>query len=355
MLTIDPFLQESGVGERIVSLLEKAGVKAVTWTDIQPNPSCFGIDKASALAREEKCDCVVAVGGGSAMDFGKGVAVVAANPGTSWEYTERSDHQVKRPAATLPIVVVPTTAGTGSEATRFAVLNNPEIKEKSTIVSESIFPDLVVIDPDLMVTMPPGLTASTGFDALAHAIESRISVFATPFSCMAAMETIRLVARYLPAAVANGENREAREAMAWAAALGGVAIGQIGVALPHALAQPVGGLKDAPHGESIATVMVHILEKSYLADLESFAAVSEALDPSVAELPLRERAELCSSLVEQLLDDIHIDVRLGKYAVTEDDIEKLTHIALTGYAFDITCHPLKVTEEDIRQIYRECL
>jgi alcohol dehydrogenase class IV len=355
ILTIDPFLDSSGISSKVAESLSKAGITTIKCTDIEPNPSCFKIDKAGVLARENGAEMVIAVGGGSAIDFGKAVAVVSINAGASWDYTERADHQIRRPDKVLPIIAVPTTSGTGSETTPFSVLNNTEIKEKSTIVSDAIYPRSILIDPELMYTMPRRLTASTGFDAFAHCLESYISLAATPFSRMVAREGMKIIVENLPKAVANGENREARANMAWGSALGGSAISSIGVVLPHSLGQPVGGFCGAPHGESVAACMVEVLKMSYTSNMQIFADISDILEPSIAAAPLRKRAETCPELVQQFLNDIDLYVRYSDFGLTRQDIDKVTNIALTGYYFDIKCHPRKVGEKDINALYERSL
>ncbi len=341
-IAIDPFMHSQGMGDRIASELRKVSVDSLIISDIEPNPSCFKIDEAARLAGSEHCDFVIAVGGGSAIDFGKGLAVMVKGQGSSWDYTQRNDHEVRWPGYdTLPLIAIPTTSGTGSEATPFSVLNNPVLKEKSTIVSERIFPKLAIVDPELTMSMPAKITASTGFDAFAHALEAFISVRANPFTDMVSREAMSLAVRNLPEAVASGGNIKARNNMAWASTLAGAAIAQIGVALPHALAQPVGGMFGVPHGDSIAACMVNVLEASWQADLEKFAEISSIIDPSVNTLSLRQRAEKCSELVGRLLSDIHLHVNYSSFGMTENDIEKATAIALTGYYFDIECHPKK--------------
>ncbi|UCF92633.1 MAG: iron-containing alcohol dehydrogenase [Desulfobacterales bacterium] len=356
MLTIDPYLDANGFSDEISSILGKASVDIIKYTDIVSNPNCFRVDEAAEIARKENCDVVVAVGGGSAMDFGKAVAVVARQPGKAWDYTERTDHEVKRPTdKTLPIVTIPTTAGTGSEATHYAVLNNPEIKEKSTIVSTWVIPKVGIVDPEMMYSMPTELTAHTGIDAFAHSVESYININAHAFSKLLALESIRLVAEYLPPVVANGNNKEAREKMAWASTLGGAAIAHIGPVLGHSLAQPVGGFKNAPHGGSIAACLVKVLEFSYVADLKKFAEIAEAIDPSVRDLPQRAKAEKCPELVARLFKDVNVNVRFRDFGLKEGDIDKVTHIATTGYGFDLVNHPRTVTDDDLKRLYRECL
>lgn len=357
ILTIDPFLDKNGTSEKVETLLQDAGISVVKWTDISPNPSCFLADDAGKLAKDFEADMVIAVGGGSAIDFGKAVSVVAMNPGKSWEYTERSDHPegIKRPQNTLPVIAVPTTSGTGSESTPFSVLNNTEIREKSTIVNDTIYVKQAIVDPDLMVTMPKRLTASTGFDAFAHCVESYISLSATPFSKMVAKEGMKIIAEYLPKALADGNDRDAREKMAWGSLLGGSAIGTIGVTLPHSLGQPVGGFCNAPHGESVAACMVEVLKDSWQSNPIVFAEIADILNPEGAERTVEERAESCADEVQKFLDKIGLHVRFSDFGLTEADIPKVTSIALTGYYFDIKCHPKAVTKEDIMELYKRCL
>jgi alcohol dehydrogenase class IV len=356
MVTIDPFLEQTGLGESLSGFLKKSGIDSIRNSDIQPNPDCYSADKAGQIARKNGCDVVIAVGGGSAMDYGKAVAVVAANPGESWQYTRRSDHEVLVPNdRTLPVITVPTTAGTGSEATTYAVLNNTRIHEKSTIVSDKILPRISIVDPLLMISMPARLTALTGIDALAHAIESYINLLANPFNRMLALEAIRLIARYLPMAVANGQNRIARAQMAWASTLAGAAIGFVATTLPHAMGQAVGGFKNAPHGGTLTACLVKVLEFSYSADMPIFADIAEAMEPAIRSQSVREKAELCPVLVGRLLADTGTKVKFSDFGLKKEDIARVTQIAFTGYGADMVCHPKQVSEEDVKKLYEECL
>ena len=291
-LALDPYLQRAGVGQEIESLLAGASLTVVPFTEIEPDPSCFQADRAAALAREERCDLVVAVGGGSALDFGKGVAVVAGNPGTAWQHTRRKDHTPLVPGpGTLPVIALPATAGTGSEMTHYAVFSNPTLREKSTIVSERIIPKAALVDPELTYSCPPQLTALTGVDVLAHSIEAFINVNSTPFARLVSLEAIRLVGAWLPRAVAGGSDREARQHMAWASALGGIAIAHANPTLPHALGQAAGGFVHAPHGASVAACLAAVMKISHEAAPQDFAAIAAALDPEgAAGLPLGQRA-----------------------------------------------------------------
>lgn len=355
-LAVDPFLAHSGFSDRMVSLLSDVAEEVVVFSEIDPDPDCFGVDTAAEIARQKKCDLVIALGGGSTIDFGKGVAVMATNPGTCWEYTRRKDHTPREPlSSTLPVIAIPTTAGTGSEITHYAVFSNSEIKEKSTIVSERIIPRLALVDPELTYTCPKQLTALSGVDVLAHSIEAYINIHASPWVRLVALEAIRLVAAFLPAVVKNGEDREARQKMAWASTLGGIAIAHANPTLPHALGQAAGGFIHAPHGGSVAACLAKILRISYTSDPKRFAEIALAMDPDVQKKPAEEQAQQAAVLVEKLLDQIQVNVRFGDFGMRAEDIDKITEIALTGYFTGISCHPKLVTAEEIKQIYLDCL
>lgn len=355
LLIADPFLLRNGTIKRAEEILEKQGVVCVLFTRVEPNPSCFTVDEAAVIAREEKTRLIIAMGGGSSLDLGKAVAMMAINEGKSWDYTLRSDHEMRTPNGILPIVAIPTTAGTGSETTPFSVLNNPEIMEKSTIVNDLLYPLKAIVDPDLTYTMPPKLTASTGFDAFAHALESYISLKATPFTRMVAGEALRLSSTYLPRSVVDGTDKEARAKMAWAAVLGGTAISTIGVTMPHALGQPVGGLVGAPHGESVAACTVEILRRSAPHAINAFAEVADILNPGLSHLPAAKRAGALADMVARFLIDIGLTVRFSDFGFSEKDIDKAVTIAFTGYYFDMNCHPASMTRDQVRDIYRTCL
>lgn len=355
LLVIDPFINEL-LGSRIEGILVSEGIRFVKTTDIQPNPSCFAVDTAAVLARQAGCNVVLAVGGGSAIDFGKAVAIVALNHGNSWDYTKRKDHVILEPKDVLPLIAVPTTAGTGTEATACAVLNNPSLREKSSIINDKLFPIKSYVDPELMVSMPAKLTASTGFDAFSHCLEAYISKASTPFSRMVAKEGMRIISKALPIAVKDGSNIDARTDMAWGSLLGGAAISTVGAVLPHAMGQPVGGFCNAPHGETIAACMVEILKYGCdESNLHLFATINDILDPSFSMKTVRQRANACPESVASFLSQIGLNVRFRDFGLSIADIDKVTHIATTGYYFDIQCHPRIIEEKDIKELYRRCI
>ena len=352
---IDPYLQALGMGDEIKQNLKKENIDCVLYSKIKPNPNFHDIDTGARICSEENCDVILGIGGGSAIDSGKAIAIVARNEGSSWDYIARSDRETRTPDQVLPIIAIPTTAGTGTEATPYSVISNPDIKEKGCIHNPKLIPVLALISPELMSTVPPRLTANTGIDALSHSLESYINVNSNIFSDFVARESISLIFRYLPEAVANGDNINAREQMAWASTLGGIAIAHAGTTLPHGMGQPVSGLVDMPHGASIAACIIPILEESFSSNLEKFALLAETMDSSVSDLPLRKKAEKTVELTERLLKDIGSRVRFGDYGMTESDIEKAAEICINNYSFDINNHPRKVDKNDIINLYKRCL
>ena len=272
--------------------MRKANISSIEFSDIQPNPPYNKVDEAANIAKKEKCDVIIGIGGGSTIDTAKAVAVVLGGGGSSWDYVQRTDHDVKKPnKATLPIIAIPTTAGTGSETTLYAVLTNPDIKEKSTIISPMIFPKVALIDPELTV----------------------------------------------------------------GATLAGVAISHGGTTLPHALGQAVGGYYNAPHGGTIAASYVAVMEYSFISNQTKFAKIAEIMDPSVITLPLRVRAEKTVTLIEQFLKDINLNIKFSDYGVKKADLPRLFESVLKGYKQDVEAHPRVATKEEIANIYYKCL
>ena len=354
-LVMDPYLEEAKAGKMVITLLEKSSIDVVTFTDIRPNPTYTLVDEAAQIAKEKCCDVVIGIGGGSTLDTAKGVAVVAANPGQCREYIKKEDQpRSQLSTAPFPIIAVPTTAGTGSEATPYAVLTDPETRGKRAIVNQLIFPQVAIVDPELMISMPPDLTAFTGIDTLAHALESYINANSHPYSELLALEAIRLVAASLPAAVANGTNREARSAIAWANTLAGMAIAHVGPTLPHALAQAVGGFCNAPHGQTLAACLPKIMRFMLTSNFDKFARIAETMDVSCAMLPLRERAEKSIDLVQRLLQDCSAETSFSACDLKEKDIDKVTDMAIRFYPADVN-NPRQATREDVRKLCQECM
>ena len=353
----DPFLKDSPLVENIREDLNKNGVSYLEYYDVVPNPRNTSVDEGVELCKKENCEMVIVVGGGSAIDTAKAIALVAVNGGNCWDYTERADEYVRRPQMKgLPLIAAPTTAGTGSEATCGAVINNPAKKRKATIIHRFLYPDVSIIDPELTVTLPAHITALTGLDTFAHAFEAYICKAANPVSDLLAESSIKYFAESIRDAVKDGTNLEARSGMAMSCALGGLAIFHAGVVLPHAIGQPLSALTDAPHGGTLAACIPQIIEWTVPYAQDRFAKVAEILDGErVKDMSEEKKAVELPKILHDLYQDIDVNVSFSGYGLTEDNIEELVDMSYTAFIQDINGHPKPVTREDVVQIVKNCM
>ncbi|MFC1714259.1 iron-containing alcohol dehydrogenase family protein [Candidatus Poribacteria bacterium] len=237
--------------ESITGYLEEAGLSVTKYAEVEPDPSVETIDSGAAVTRDSGAEMMVAVGGGSAIDAAKAIAAVAVNGGSAWDYAACNPDK-RTFDSSLPILAIPTTAGTGSEVTPVAVLTNKQMKSKGAVISPANIPSVAIVDPGLMKSMPPGLTAATGADAFGHALEAFMSTKCTPFVERMAPEAIKLAWENLPLACKDGSNMLARANMAWASTIAGIMLVQSGATGNHALAQALGAHLHVPHGLGVA-------------------------------------------------------------------------------------------------------
>ena len=262
ILVSDPFFLTNGLADKIVK--DSDGTLVCVYGEVSPNPEVKEVDACAKLIRENDIEFVVALGGGSALDCAKASATMCFREGES----VRTYHGtgVPMPQKHLPLIAVPTTAGTGSQVTQVAVMTETKTCTKSAIFNNLIYPRVALIDPELAVSMPAHITASTGFDAFCHCFESYINVKASPYTDMIALEGIKYAAQYLRRAVKDGEDMEAREGMAWADTCGGLAIANAGVTLPHGVGMTISGhCPQIMHGESLALTYPSFLRFTCLA------------------------------------------------------------------------------------------
>ena len=238
IVTTGTLFKENGLVDRLQKILKGSGVSSVYYPEVSANPLNTQIDKGAELARASNCKLVIGLGGGSAIDAAKGIAIVLGHKRPIWDFCIGTD-VAPITDKTYPIIAITTTSGTGSECTQWSVITNPATEEKPGIGSDHTFAKVAIVDPELMASMPPKVTASTGFDTLAHAIEAYTAVLATPITDMCCEQAIRLVGRHLRRAVKNGQDREARNAMAYANSLAGIAISVGIVTVCHGLAHSV--------------------------------------------------------------------------------------------------------------------
>lgn len=352
-----PFMKRMPAGQNMLDELHRNGVSSVETYEVQPNPRNHVIDQLAERCIAEKCDLVVGIGGGSAIDTAKGVAVVATNGGNCWDYTSRSDAETKiiqhKP---LPLIAVPTTAGTGTEVTPYAVINNEELKQKATIGNDLVFPEVALVDPGLMLSKSRQLTALTAIDAFSHALESYINIYATPYSEMIALQAIDLFAKNIQLCCDDPGNIHARENMALSSTLAGIAIAHSPTTVPHAVGQPLSGKADAPHGASIACCIVQVIEWTLPYGAEKIAKVAELFDPSICGLGVEEKANRLPALLKSLFTNIlDMPVTMGLYGLTKEDVTAFVDAIISCYGNDLYNHPKVPQRNDLIEIVNKCI
>lgn len=299
--------------DRAVSLLTENGVSVVLYRQVESNPDHILINRGGELARAEDCDVVIGLGGGSAMDAAKGIAVISRENPDIWEIYKGApiNHE------TLPVVAIPTTAGTGSEATFFTVVSHRELKQKEGFARPQFFPRLAIVDPRLTLDLPPHRTAETGLDALSHAIEAYYCKFSTPVVDALAVRAIKLVSENIRKAVYNGEDPVARYNMMLANTLAGMAITQSDSCLAHVIGEAVGGVYNTAHGLSVALCLPATMEYNSSAAMEKFATIADLMGEDISRLSLREAARRAPSMIRELIRDLGLPQGLKAIGVTD--------------------------------------
>ena len=318
------------------------------FDQVEPEPRLELADEGAKLALKKKCDAVIGIGGGSAMDVAKAVAVLTTNKGKAADYLGLN----KVPGPGLPTIMIPTTAGTGSEVTFTAVFVRKNLKKKEGMNSPYLYPDLALLDPELTLSLPPGPTATTGLDALCHAIESYTSINASPMSEMMSLEAIRLISDNLRTCVHEGGNLEAREQMLLGSLYAGLGLANAGVTAVHSLSYPLGGKYGIPHGLANTILLLPVMAFNLPAALEKFAIIAEVMGEVTDDLPLREAAYLALDAVEALIEDCGIETKLGDFDIAEEDFPELAKVAMT-IARPLANNPRQVTIENAIEIYGE--
>jgi alcohol dehydrogenase len=337
------------LAEDIRKILENAGLKAIIFAGADPNPTDISVMEGSEIFRKENCNMIVAVGGGSPMDCAKAVGIVAYNGGKINDYEGAG----KVTKGIPPLITVNTTAGTASEMTCFSVITDTERRIKMPICDPLITADVAVNDPELMVSMPPDLTAATGMDALTHAVEAYVSTMATPTTDAAAIKAIELVSKYLREAVAHGDDIIARDMMAHAEYLAGVAFNNAFLGYVHSMAHQLGGLYDLPHGVCNAILLPYIEMYNKQVCPERFADIAKAMGEKVEGLSPEEAADKAIDAIKKLAADIGIPSGLKDLGAKEEDFVLMAENAMQDICR--LTNPRELTKEDIVDIYRKAM
>ncbi|MFO7152606.1 MAG: iron-containing alcohol dehydrogenase [Bacillota bacterium] len=341
--------KKTGNLEKITKSLEEHGIEWVLYDRVRYNPFTTDIDEGGAFAKEEGVDLVIGLGGGTAMDTAKGVAFAARNEGPMADYMEG-----KAGGSALPLILVPTTAGTGSEVNNISVMTNPSTMAKRGFRHPSIFPRVSIVDPELMDSMPPKVTASTGIDAFFHALESYLNVKSNALSEAISLKAIELISESLRKAV-HQPDEESRDRMAMASTLAGIPLGQVGVCALHALEHPMSSYFDVHHGEGLAPLARGFLNFVKPHASEKLSKVAEAMKVDVANLSKEEAAERAIDAITTLIRDLGLPESISAFGVKKEDIEKLATNARNHMVHNLSCTPGNITFDDIVRIYEESM
>lgn len=334
--------KKSGLYDRVAASLERAGVKHLLFDKASQNPLTTTVEEGARMAEENGCDVILGIGGGSIMDCAKGIAFLAVNRGdvNDYIYNRRAGRDA------LPILLIPTTCGTGSEGNGFAVLTNPENGDKKSLRRNSIIPKVSIADPECMMTMPGKVLASVGFDALCHCMEAYTSRNAQPFTDAFCEYAMKLTAENLVKVYKGQGNREAWEKLTLASTMSGMAIHTAGVTLAHGMEHPASGLKDIVHGQGLAALTPVVLAASEKGNPEKFAKIAEILGHG---------EEGCAGAVRWLLKELDLDVTLSDLGIRQEDIPWMAKSCMKVSAVSVAANPVVFTEEEIAELYRKAL
>ncbi|MDK0904886.1 L-threonine dehydrogenase [Clostridium perfringens] len=349
LIVTDKVLGQIGIVKKVTDVLDNKNIEYAIYDETKPNPTVKNVNDGLALLKEKECDFVISLGGGSAHDCAKGIALLATNGGEIKDY-EGVDKS-KKPQ--LPMVGINTTAGTGSEMTLFAIITDEERHIKMALVDKHLTPIIAVNDPMLMLAMPKSLTAATGMDALTHAVEAYVSTSATPITDACAEKAIELISNYLVNAVENGQDVEARDMMAYAEYLAGMAFNNASLGYVHAMAHQLGGFYNLPHGVCNAILLPHVQEYNKATSASRLAKIAKIMGGNIEGLTDEQGADLCIDMIKSLSQTIGIPEGLGVLGVKESDFETLATNALND-ACSLT-NPRKGNLEEVIAIFKKAM
>ena len=353
IVTTGDYFKEIGLVDRLQGILKDGGVEALHFSAVDPNPLNTQIDAGAALAKAEGVEVFIGLGGGSAIDAAKGMAVARGHDRPIWDFCIGDDVQ-EITDKTCPIIAITTTSGTGSEATQWSVITNLETQEKPGIGCDHTFAKVAIVDPELMATMPPKITASTGFDTLAHSIEAYTSTLATPVTDLMCEKAIRLVGKYLRRAVKDGSDREARNGMAFANTMAGYSIAVGIVTVCHGLAHSVGGVSGTTHGETLAAMTPQTMRFSMRGNPEKFKNIGMFLrDEYINSGQDLLEDSVCE--VEKVIADVGLDNGLATQGVKESDIDQIAQGVIDYMGGSIEIDPMDPGKEDLVRILQESM
>ncbi|HGE7612914.1 alcohol dehydrogenase [Bacillus thuringiensis] len=351
-IVTDIIMEKLGYVEKCIKQLNKKSITVSTYNKVDAEPTNIHVLEALSLCKEEKCDFIIGIGGGSCIDAAKAVAVLYTNGGEVEDYVQKDIEIENNP---LPLIAIPTTSGTGSEVTSVAVITNKKTDVKMMMKHPSFIPKVAIIDPVLTSSLPPQITAATGIDALCHAIEAYISKVSQPLTDVLALSAIESIMKYLRIAYEDGRNMEAREAMMIASLQAGIAFSNASVTLVHGMSRPVGALFHVPHGISNAILLPTVLEFTKTSAMKRLAKIGRSLNKDLYSNSDEEVADYTLGEIKKLCFDLRIP-NLKEYGIDEIEFEN----AISKMASDAiesgspANNPRVPSYDEIKELYREC-
>lgn len=347
LIITDPGVIQAGLLEGIEKSLQSVGIPFAIFDGVEPDPRIEVVEKSAEKAKKEGMDLIIGFGGGSSLDIAKVTSILITNPGKIDSFF--GIDLVPRPG--VPAILIPTTAGTGSEVTPIAILSDTKEKLKKGIVTPHLFPEVAIVDPKLTVGLPSSVTAFTGMDALTHAIEACYSVNATGLSDLLAIRAMELISKNLRMAYAYGENLSARSNMMEGSLLAGIAFANAGVGAVHAFAYPLGAEFHLAHGLTNTLMLPYVMRYNILGCSYKFATMAKAFAEKVEGLSELDAAEAAVKFVERLSDDLRVPRRLRDVGIREDAIPRLAEAAMKVTRL-LANNPRKISLEDANAIYK---
>ena len=351
LVVTDPGLISCGVAKMVTDVLDAAAIPYEVFSEVKPNPTIANVNAGIKAYKASGADFIIAIGGGSAIDTAKAVGIVINNP----EFTDIVSLEGCAPTKhkSVPVVALPTTAGTAAETTINYVIIDEAKQKKMVCVDPNDIPVVAVIDAELMMSLPRSLTAATGMDALTHAIEGYITQGAWEMSDMFEIEAVRMIARHLPVAVEHPSDATAREGMALAQYIAGMAFSNVGLGLVHGMAHPMGSLFDIPHGVANALLLPTIMEFNLPYCIDKYPRIAEAMGVDTAGMSKEEAAKAAVEAVKALSVKVGIPQHLSEIGIKESDIPALAEQALADVC--TPGNPRPVTIDDIKALYAKVL
>ncbi len=349
LVVSDPGVVAAGWTGDVIASLEEEGLPHVLYTAVSPNPRAEEVMGGAAVYCAERCNAIVAVGGGSPMDCAKGIGIVSSNNRSILDFEGVDMVETPMP----PLICIPTTGGTSADVSQFAIIMNSAEKTKVAIISKTVLPDLALIDPVTLTSMDPFLTACTGLDALTHGIEAFVSNAHSPMTDLHALEGIRLVSKHLIDSVNNPTDVELRTLIMQGSLQAGLAFSNAILGANHAMAHSLGGERDAPHGECNAILLDHVMEFNLPAAPERFERIAEAMGLDLRGMAPGEKKKALLTHIRFMKKAVGLDLPLGKIGITRSDLSSLSAKALKDPC--LVTNPRQANRRDIEVIYEESL